>query len=212
MGQAASPAPVKGLWESRPAGGCLLSGKSCRLLGVKSGPPYMKSTRNRGPLQDVHSIHGIFPKTSVESQGTMSIVQRGCGSCLARTFVQLRSLAQGFLQATTHLPLHILGTGSQAPAWWQLQLGGPLSASPGRTVAVPTLLLLLAWHSTAFQDPLLLWEAAPGNTIPPYSNRMGAVGRTVNHPGQTSRNDSQNLLEPVSSMPQRALPQVNTEC
>lgn len=153
---------------------------------------------------------------SPESKSNTCIVHRGCGffpreGSLARTFVQLRSLAPGFLSATTHLPLHISDTGSQAPVWWQLQLSSPVLVSPGRAMDVPTLFLLLAWHSPALQDPLPLLETGghPRKTNPPPTT-AGDSGKGCKSPRPNFQNDSHSLLEPVDSQSQRAFVLVNT--
>lgn len=75
-------------------------------------------------------------RTSVESQSTMCIVQRGRG-----LFPREGSLARTCsAQATSRLPLHTSEAGSQGPVWWQLQPRSPVLVSPGRAVDVPTLL------------------------------------------------------------------------
>lgn len=97
-------------------------------------------------------------RTSVESQSTMCIVQRGRG-----LFPREGSLART-CSAQIPGPRFPLGhlspasAGSQGPVWWQLQPRSPV-VSPGRAVDVPTLL----------------------------QQQQGTVGRAINHPGQTQK-------------------------
>lgn len=69
------------------------------------------------------------------------------------------------------------------------------------------------WPGTAqpCRIHFLSWRLGGTQGKPTHlQQQQGIVGRAVNHPGQTSRNDSHSLLEPVDSQSQRAFVLVNT--
>lgn len=138
-------------------------------------------------------------RPSAESQSAVCVVHRGCGffpreGSLARTCAQLRSLPQ----ASSRLPLTCLFTSQTQEA--KPQWGGSCDSalvSPGRGMRPRSSCCWpgLAQHCrTHFSWRL---EGTQGK-LTALQQQQGPVGRAVNHPGQTSRNDSHGV-RPCSS-------------